>query len=360
MTRVEQLLNSKCLPDFYSIYGKDGFDSFCDNALKVFSDLEYGSLLPQPLYVKSEIVRTESTFCAGKAELSTVKLCVNVNNKDFCFPVYTIIPKKASTDKVPFFVHINFRDNVPDKYLPCEEIVDRGYAVLMFCYKDVTSDDGDFSNGLAGVLYPDGVREDPAGSGKIAMWSWAASRVLDYALTLDVLDKDKAVVVGHSRLGKTALLTGAVDKRFCCTISNDSGCCGAAIQRNKQGENLSEICKRFPFWFCENLRNYINKEHELPFDQYMLLTMCLDRLVYVASAEEDLWADPENEFLSCVAAAELAEKMGIKCGFNPENMPDVNLPVYGDRIGYHVRSGLHYFSRQDWNYFMDFLDEKLD
>ena len=38
-------------------------------------------------------------------------------------------------------MHINFRNYVPDMYLPIEEICDRGFAVISFCYQDVTIDD---------------------------------------------------------------------------------------------------------------------------------------------------------------------------------------------------------------------------
>jgi len=144
---------------------------------------------------------------------------------------------------------VNFRDDNPDRYQPTEEIIDNGFAVLTVCYKDVTSDDGDFTNGLAGVLFPDGKR-GADDSGKISMWAWAASRLLDYAETLsDKLDLEKSVVCGHSRLGKTALVAAMFDSRFKFSYSNDSGCSGAALARGTTGETVEDICDRFPFWF---------------------------------------------------------------------------------------------------------------
>lgn len=52
-----------------------------------------------------------------------------------------------------------------------EEIADYGYAVMSFCYEDITSDDNDFTNGLAGLVYPDGERGN-SDCGKIGLWAW--------------------------------------------------------------------------------------------------------------------------------------------------------------------------------------------
>ena len=239
-----------------------------------------------------------------------------------------------------------------------EEIVDNGFACLSFCYEDVTKDNGDFTNGLAGVLYENGQR-GTHDAGKIAMWAWAAQRVMDYAEKEDRLDKSCAIVCGHSRLGKTALLCGATDERFKFAHSNDSGCSGAAITRNKVGEDVEFITKTFPYWFCENYKQYVKRESEMPFDQHYLVACLAPRHAYVASAIEDEWADPASELLSCVAATPAYEAYGL-VGF----ICDDRLPVVGDiyhegNIGYHLRAGKHYFSREDWNKLTAFVNKKM-
>lgn len=318
----------------------------------------YGFLPEAPEQISFTELPTEwvdTVFCAGKAPLKRIRIDLTLRGKTFSFPICAVIPKNKTN--LPFFISINFRDNVPDKAMPAEEIVDNGFAVFSFCYKDVTSDDGDFENGLAALLY-EGRERTGSDCGKIALWSWAASRVMDYCRTLSCLDFEKAAVVGHSRLGKTALLTGMMDERFRFVFSNDSGCAGAAISRGKVGETVGKIFETFPYWFAPNYGKYSGAEEAMPFDQHFLLAACAPRYVYVASAEEDTWADPVSEYLSCCAASQVYEKLGLKGFSHPDRLPVVGDVFGAGTIGYHLRSGCHYFSREDWNHFFRFMDSK--
>ncbi len=315
----------------------------------------YGYMPPLPDKLTWTVEEnTIPNFCAGKANCDKVTLTSKIGDKEFSFPVYAVIPKGKKN--IPFFIHINFRPDVPDRYMPTEEIIDNGFAVLSFCYHDVTRDISDFTNGFSGVLFPDGKRGD-SDPGKIALWAWAAHRVMDYAETIDVLDKNTSCVCGHSRLGKTALLTAATDERFKFAYSNDSGCGGAAITRGKIGEHISDSIDMFPYWYCENYKKYVNNEDAMPTDQHFVTALIAPRFVFIGSAEEDLWADPVSEMLNCVAVSEVYEKMGKKGFIAPDR-----LPVAGDvfdegTVGYHLRSGLHYFSREDWIKLMGFVNK---
>ena len=327
-----------------------------EEMLDILMREEYGYMPPKPLSVTWELKKHHiRSFCAGKADLHRVDVTCKMERGDLTFPVYAALPRGEG--KYPFFVIINFRDSVPDLYLPSEELVDNGFAVLSICYKDVTSDDGDFTSGLAGILYENGER-GATDAGKIAMWAWAAQRVMDYAESLDCLDLDRACVCGHSRLGKTAMLAAATDERFTFAHSNDSGCSGAAMTRGKVGERVADICKNFPYWFCENYKRYAGKEDEMPFDQHYLAACIAPRYLSVASAEEDKWADPESEMLTCAAVSEVYESMGLE-GFVCEDRPPRVGDVYHNgHIGYHLRSGSHYFSREDWHRLIEFINSK--
>ncbi len=341
---LKELLAERKIPDFLSR----------EEMLDILQCEEYGYMPPKPEKVEYKVTENfVRTFCAGKATLSKVDITVTVKGNDFTFPMYAVIPKKEG--KYPFFVHINFRSDVPDRYMPSEELFDNGFAVLSFGYKDVTSDDGDFTNGLAGALYENGVR-GPRDAGKIAMWAWAAQRVLDYAETVDKLDMNCATVCGHSRLGKTALLAAATDERFKFAYSNDSGCSGAAITRDKVGEKIADIHRVFPFWFCENYANYVPNVHSLPFDQHFLAASILPRYVLIGSAELDEWADPLSEMLTCVAVGPLYEKYGMKGFIYEDRLPKAGDVYLEGSIGYHNREGEHYFSREDWARLIKFIN----
>lgn len=291
-------------------------------------------------------------FCAGKATIKKVEITSVISGKSFTFPVYSTIPNKAG--KHPFFICINFRDSVPDRFVPTEEIIDNGFAVLSFCHNDVTMDNDDFTDGLAGVLFENGKRGDDS-PGKIAMWAWAAQRVMDYAETIYSLDKDVSIVCGHSRLGKTALLAGATDERFKFVYSNNSGCSGAAISRGKIGESVERICSVIPYWFCENYYKYSNNEDKMPFDQHYLLASVAPRFVYVASAEEDSWADTDSEMLCCIAAGDMYDNYKMPGFVCDDHLPKVGDEYHEGSIGYHLRAGSHYFGREDWQKAMKFV-----
>ncbi len=315
---------------------------------------EYGYLPKGEVEVSAELVEENKKFCAGKAVLLKLNLTCKGEFGEFSFPV--MYSKQLSEGKKPCFIHINFSPDVPDKYQPTEEIIDHGYSILSFDYRDVTSDDNDFTNGLAGLIYPDGKRGE-YDCGKIGLWAWAAMRVMDYAQTLPEIDPERITVAGHSRLGKTALLTGMLDERFFCAYSNNSGCGGASIERGKDGERIADILRVFPYWFSEHFAMYINNEDNLPFDQHYLLAANYPHLVYVASAEGDLWAGPKNEYLSCIAASGYFEKRGMAGFVHPDRLARVGDSFHEGSIGYHYRTGTHFFSRYDWVKCVEFLNK---
>ncbi|MBR2353019.1 MAG: hypothetical protein IKA76_00760 [Clostridia bacterium] len=358
---LEKMLSARKVPMIPDFQTKEEWEALREQYKEILCREEYGMPVPAPESLSfEEGPIMDDDFASGYGIRYTVTAHTKVAGKEFSFPFHVILPTTGKAP-YPFFVHNDFDPGEPTRFCPIEEIVQQGVAVLRVHYKDITTDDDDFTNGLAGCLYPDGdgINRAPDSPGKIQMWAWGSMRLMDYAMQCPVLDHKNGAVIGHSRLGKTALVTGMLDERFRYVIGNDSGCSGDAITRGKSGERIYHILAAHR-WFCPNYKKYCNKHDDLPFDQHMLLATIAPRVLIIGSAQMDVWADPLSQYLSICAAAPVWKRLGAGEFPHADRRPEIGDRFGDDNLYFHMRFGQHYLGRTDWNIYIDIIKKKME
>lgn len=354
--------------------------------LDLFETEMFGKMPSRPADLHFKVLTEDKNALNGAATRKEVAMYFD-KEESLCAVILMYIPNGAD-GPVPAFMGINFKGNHATTFdpgvslptdaqiasygepfkleargdavrrWPYEYIISKGYAAVTFYRGDIDPDwhDG-FKNGVHGVI--DGDKPRQADSwGTISAWAWGLSCALDYLETDKAIDSKKVAVIGHSRLGKTALWAGATDPRFALVISNDSGCSGAALSRRVFGEHVLRINTNFPHWFCDNYKKYNSKEDTLPFDQHELISLIAPRPVYVASGSEDKWADPKGELLSLVNSSPVYKLYGFET-LSATELPAPNSGYSSEIMGYHLREGKHDIVIFDWQHFIDFADRFL-
>jgi hypothetical protein len=239
-------------------------------------------------------------------------------------------------------------------------VLSRGYGLATAYYQDVEVDAP--SQRAKGVrpLFDSGQTRAAADSwGALAVWAWAYRQAVAYLRTNPAVDPTRVAVTGHSRRGKAADWAAATDSGIAALLSTESGKGGQSIQRRELGETVKHLEDAFGYWFCPAFAQWVGHDQQIPADGNLLLSLMAPRPVYVASAQDDHWADPKGEFLSARSAATVYTLLGAHA-LSPDNvMPPVDTPVGLDgSVAYHMRAGKHDVTAFDWDHYLDFLDAR--
>ena len=329
-----------------------------DKTLNLFLEHEYGYC---PLK-ENEKIEYKEVSSINYEKLISKKIEMKYKEHKMYFNIYipnnNLGPFKTFLTLVHPYAERNtnfFSDyKTIEKFCPIDYLIENNFAVVLLSLNTIAEDIKETKQ--TGIFKVISDKSSSNTSGLISMWSWGARRAIDYLEKLEYIDNHRLAVIGHSRGGKTALLTGATDERVVLTISNNSGNSGAALSRNNKGERIRDIMTNFPYWFCDNYNKYVDNEDNLPFDQHILLGLIAPRYLYVASALEDNWADPKGELLSSKLATKFYEMYNVK-GLIIPNEIEINKSYNEGNIAYHIREGKHGLTLFDWQCYVEYFNK---
>jgi len=356
------------LPDPFVSFGGKSIQTIQDwesirrpEILHLFEENVYGKIPTDFDEITFKEVTESQNPYPEKAIFKEIDITVSRNGNTHTMKLNVFIPKSG---KLPFsvFMLINHRPKDPggklieENFWTVSALIDRGYATASFNAETVAPDDKiRFSEGVIGTLYPEQLSQ-PDGMRALGAWGWGAMRAMDYFVHESSIDEKRAILVGHSRGGKAALWASANDTRWAVTISNESGCGGAALSKRKFGETVEVINTSFPHWFNDKFKAFDGKEELLPLDQHMMVSLIAPRAIYFSSAREDRWADPKGEYLSLQLGSRVFSEIYRQKVSFPTAFESLKGPVLQPFAGYHIREGKHDLTWEDWSHYVDFVE----
>lgn len=251
-----------------------------------------------------------------------------------------------------------------------EQTLSRGYGLATFDVNAVDADRPDPTDGVHPHF------DHPAGDdafwgtwagtgwGTLAAWAWGASRCLDALEAVDGADAARVGIAGKSRLGKTALLAGALDDRFALVVPIMSGTGGVACSRENDQETVELITRTFPHWFADSFAAFGASEPRLPVDQHLLVSLVAPRPLLAVAGQQDDWANPPSGLRSLRAAGEVYEFLGGEGlgGADGDGLvvapAEITAETAGDLLQYRRDTG-HELNRGYWTAICDFADVHL-
>ncbi len=340
--------------DGRKVRGKEDWIERRNEIYKSAVELQYGTPPPKPEVLSVEVLYSSDSgpsvyrIRTGKRgntlsfdmtvfKASGKKVLPTVVSGDMCFP-YGFDKEyiKAFTDNGINLALFNRTVLFPDiAWYNTEKVIEgsREYDIMCETVRDY---DSDKRRGELERIYPE------YSFGAIAAWAWGYSRCVDALELLGFADMDCIAFTGHSRGGKTAMLAGALDERAAIVNPNAACAGGCSCYRlnikavtedgvtEKESEPLSNIVHHFPLWLSAEMRSYIGREDELPFDSHYLKAMVAPRVLFISEAASDIMANPVGSWQTTMGAGEVYKLLGR-----------------GENLLWYFRSGGHYHTLED-------------
>jgi hypothetical protein len=243
-----------------------------------------------------------------------------------------------------------------------QQILAKGWGHAVIIPTSFQADKGDgLTEGIIGLVNKGQPRKlDDWGT--LRAWAWGASRALDYFETDKSVDARQVGIEGHSRYGKTALVTMAYDPRFAIAYISSSGAGGAELYRRNFGEQIGNLAGAGEYhWFDGNFLKYAGPltPNDLPVDSHELIAMCAPRPVFIGggATQGDGWVDAKGTFLAAVGAGPVYKLLGKK-DLGTSEFPPIETPVINGDIAFRQHSGGH-TPGPNWPTFLTFASRYL-
>lgn len=244
---------------------------------------------------------------------------------------------------------------------PIDEVLARGYGYAIVRYTQIEPDGkpDPTSANVRGLALQPGATPPPDAWGSLSAWAWGASRIVDYFETDPSVDSKRIALIGHSRLGKTAIWAGAQDARFAVVFSSCAGEMGTSLARRDYGETVDDMASGFPWQFAGRFQRYVGHWNELPVDTHFAIALNAPHPVLITAGTQDQWADPRGEFLAEVAAGPVYRLLGRR-DLGTSAFPPPDRPVVSGDLAFNYHTGPHRITAGEWRLFLDFAGRYFD
>jgi hypothetical protein len=218
----------------------------------------------------------------------------------------------------------------------------RGYAVITYRYTQCGLDSPNFRTNSFFPAYPG------YDWGVLLSWAWGLSRVVDYVETQPFADKTKIIALGHSRLGKLAMVATAFDDRISLGAPAGSSGAGTGAYRfcgpGRGGkEGVEDMTRKFPWYFVPRAKEFTGQMDKLPFDANWYVALTAPRPWISIEGTDDQNCVPNAVKQTVLAAKPVYAFLGVS----------------PDRVGVNYEQHRHMLTAADWNAALDFADQQL-
>jgi len=308
--------------------------------IQIFEDYEYGHMPPPPGNVKATVATAVSrvTVSGQSADYRMMHLTFGPGDKcGFDLGIFTPVTE-PETNGYPLLISLDYSAG-KTSLGASSAALKRGYAVATIPYNQLGADAASWKTSGFFPSYPDYDWRD------FSAWAWGISRAIDYLVTDSLIDREKIMVTGTSRLGQAALLAGAFDERIALTAPVAGGMAfrfsGKEMGGGK-GQGITEIVDQNTYWFGPLLPDFKNKTTRLPCDQHWLPALTAPRLFIMCNSFADEYGRAYAAVQTYLGALPVYEFLNVD-----------------EDIGLNFRAGGHGMTAEDWSALLDFADQKL-